>query len=517
MPPNAQEFAMTNDDKDVLRKSISEAQRKKDPHAGPGESYPEDPEHIKAAWDLAGHAANPDAVRARVLAYAKAHGLMSHLPKSAQATGSAKKAKTGDMRAVMGEAYHGTEPHSWERRHLLQVAADRHLLQHLPPEAHTDLHEFGIRHSHPDMHTGIMPTLHGENEADVEDDPDDPAYPLMHHHVVTKAQSMTGTSAAIPKATFGLIQKSWEVDGVQYIEGWMSTPDRDLEKDVVEPEAFLGTPLSDYFARSAPLSLEHGTNALPAGHLQKAAIIRDGRVLQEEAHPTDPAEFGHLPTSGSGVWVRAIINEEPAVSTVRKGNVGGMSFIGNFTRSERLPGGGRRLLQINPLIESTVAAYPVNPKAAFTRVQKALGLDLVPQETPQMNDEEFEAFMLEAANRAAVKREAEANQQAQKAITAETLADVLAAFQSKLLASVEEKVQKAFDDAQVPARGEGVGRKGVAPSAETTLSLDTDPVAYLIKKGEAGEELTIREKEVAGKLWNAALAKGMSFDAAVED
>lgn len=496
-----------------VAKSISAAQRKKDPHAGPHGSFPLDADHLKAAWDLAGHAANPDAVRAKVRAYAKAHGMTNLLPKDAQdeekAEGKqAKKAKGGDVRDLLQTAYHMSEPHSYQRERLVRMAASKGLTHHLPEEAHTDLHEFHIRHNHPNMNDGILPRLNGENEGDIQEDPDDPAYPLFHEHQVVKA---------IPKATFGTIQKAWvDEGGTQYIEGWMSTPDRDIEKDIVEPEAFLGDPLKDYFARSAPLSLEHGTDAVPAGHLQKAAILRDGRVLQEESHPSDPADFTVLPTSGSGVWVRAVINEEPAVSSVRKGNVGGMSFIGNFTKSERLPGGGRRLLQINPLLESTVAAYPVNPKAAFTRVQKALGLDLVApepaQETPHMDEDfDFDAFMATAYEKAEAKRQAdEKANQAQKAITLEGLGEVLSAFQDKLLSAVDEKVTKAFSEV-VPERGEGVGRKGVAPSSETPDAFEADPLAYLIAKSQKGEELTVREKEVAGKLWNEVLAKGMSF------
>ena len=64
--------------------SISAAQRKKDPHAGPHGSFPLDADHLKAAWDLAGHAANPEAVRAKVIAFARAHGMMDRLPKAAQ-------------------------------------------------------------------------------------------------------------------------------------------------------------------------------------------------------------------------------------------------------------------------------------------------------------------------------------------------------------------------------------------------------------------------------------------------
>ena len=485
-----------------LKKSISAAQRKKDPKAGPHGSFPLDPEHLKAAWDLAGHAANPEAVRARVKAYAKAHGMMAHLPKDAQdEPGSARKARASDVRDLLHTAYHMSEPHSFAREQVVRQAARRGLTRHLPPEAHADLHQYGIRHDHPNMNDGILPTLHHENEGDIQDDPDDPAYPMMHEHVVTKAFN--------PKAVYGVIVKSWTEEGSddQLIEGWMSTPDRDLEKDITEPEAFAGGPLAGYFARSAPLSLEHGTDALPAGHLQRAAIIRAGTIIEQAAHPTDPADFTHLPGDGavSGVWVRARITEEPAKSAVRKGNVGGMSFIGNFTQYTPIPGGGKRYHKIDPLLESTVAAYPVNPKAAFSRVQKALGLDA--QEIEMDDEFDFDAFMQEAAEKAAEKRRAE-EAQVQKGVTQEQLGEMLSALMGKIETLVDERVQKA-----VPARGEGIGRKGVAPSSERTpdAELEADPVAYLIRKSQTDEELTTREKEVAGKLWNAALSQNMTY------
>lgn len=126
-------------------------------------------------------------------------------------------------------------------------------------------------------------------------------------------------------------------------------------------------------------------------------------------------------------------------------------------------------------------------------------------------DFDFDAFMATAYEKAEAKRQAdEKANQAQKAITLEGLGEVLSAFQDKLLASVDEKVTKAFSEV-VPERGEGVGRKGVAPSSETPDAFEADPLAYLIAKSQKGEELTVREKEVAGKLWNEVLAKGMSF------
>lgn len=500
----------------MIKKAISAAQRKQDPHAGPHGSFPLDPAHLKAAWDLAGHAADPEKVRARVKAYAKAHGMMQHLPKDAQEEEkTVQKAKGSDVRDLLHTAYHMSEPHSYARESLVRMAASKGMTHHLPAEAHTELHEYGIRHNHPNMNDGITPRLNHENEGDIQEDPDDPAYPLMHDHVVTKAFN--------PKVVNGVIQKSWSEGEDQYIEGWMSTPDRDIERDITEPEAFLGGPLADYFARSAPLSLEHGTDTLPAGHLQKAVILRDGNPLEEALHPSDPADFSHLPTTGSGVWVRGRLTDEPAKSAVRKGNVGGMSFTGNFTRYVPLPGGGKHFNQpgaINPLLESTVAAYPVNPKAAFSRVQKALGLSDTPtqeSETMPADEFDFDAFMQEAADRAEAKRAEEQASQVQKSVTPEQLGDMLTQFMSRIEALVDAKVQKALPAPVIPERGEGVGRKGVQTTEETASAasqFEADPVNFLVKKAQTDqghENFTQAEKSAAGALMIHVLADGMAY------
>ena len=75
------------------------------------------------------------------------------------------------------------------------------------------------------------------------------------------------------------LEKAWGEDGQDcFYEGWLSTPNRDLEKDITEPEAFVPV-LKSYFARRAPVTVQHGTQYLPAGHLQKAVVVRDGKVL----------------------------------------------------------------------------------------------------------------------------------------------------------------------------------------------------------------------------------------------
>src|SRR5436309_518908 len=65
-------------------------------------------------------------------------------------------------------------------------------------------------------------------------------------------------------------------DGSVDVEGWISTPKKDIEKDVMEPESFSAA-LPDYMHRGAPMSIEHGTKLLPVGFLHKAALVRDGK------------------------------------------------------------------------------------------------------------------------------------------------------------------------------------------------------------------------------------------------
>src|SRR5258708_10699725 len=56
-----------------------------------------------------------------------------------------------------------------------------------------------------------------------------------------------------------------KADGSLDVEGWISTPAKDIEKDVIEPEAFSGSALSLYMKRGAQVSAEHQTKSLPVG------------------------------------------------------------------------------------------------------------------------------------------------------------------------------------------------------------------------------------------------------------
>lgn len=165
------------------------------------------------------------------------------------------------------------------------------------------------------------------------------------------------------------VVKAWQSpSGDVIVEGWISTPARDLQKDRVQPEKFQAA-LPSYMARMAPLSYEHNLRAAPVGHVQKAALVRDGQIFFESSHPTDSAEFEHFPGIGTGVYGRAIVNDPLAGSQVMKGNVGGFSWTGRVKRIP-LPDGGYEFTSVEVMRETTIAAYPINQDAAIVAAHK---------------------------------------------------------------------------------------------------------------------------------------------------
>jgi hypothetical protein len=173
-----------------------------------------------------------------------------------------------------------------------------------------------------------------------------------------------------------LIKKAWtNDDGSVNIEGWVSTNDRDIEKDILEPEAFAGS-LEGYFARGAPISSEHNTDDLPVGYMIKAALVRDGHIFQEASNSRyTPTDFKYFDGTGTGWYGLGVIDEERSSVAVQKGKLSSFSWIGMPKAWEPLPGGGRHFNQqgaIDPLLEATVTAYPINPTAVM-RIAKAHG------------------------------------------------------------------------------------------------------------------------------------------------
>src|SRR5579859_2904497 len=185
------------------------------------------------------------------------------------------------------------------------------------------------------------------------------------------------TEQTITKA-FDISSYYESVNGSTYVEGWLSKyvpGEKDIEGYQIGPMAF-DLALDSYMSRSAPLSYNHGMTILPAGHIQKAVILRDGQAIKEVAHPTDPGDFASLPDNGSGVYVRAAISNPIVGDSVRKGDTGGFSFTAKC-RTQKLDDGSSFVGpgDISHLMEATVAPYPKNPSASIQYIQKAETLD----------------------------------------------------------------------------------------------------------------------------------------------
>lgn len=175
------------------------------------------------------------------------------------------------------------------------------------------------------------------------------------------------------------IRKSFvRTDGSLGIEGWISTPKKDIEKDVLEPEAFAGDGLRDYMRRGAPVSVEHNTRTIPSGYLQKAVLFRDGQPIQIEYNPKQPLMRGEdfRAFDGGTGWygLGAIYNPHVSLG-IQKGVLSSFSWLGMPVEWEDFPDGGKHFVKkgaVNPIIEVTVTAYPVNTSATM-RIAKARG------------------------------------------------------------------------------------------------------------------------------------------------
>ncbi len=411
--------------------------------AGPHKSFPLSEQTLKAAWDLAGHAEDPDAVRAHILDYAKKNHLEYKLPVSAQVHLS-QKAQSA-LSHFYSVAFDG-EPDSPEND-----SHKRDMILWAQMNGHTNVLN---DHAHRFMHEHDMPHIHGDDGKE------------EHEHTIAKAFSITDEY---------VIEKAW-ADGENTIfEGWMSTPKKDRQNQITPPEAFTDA-LDSYFARSAPLSAVHDMKHLPIGHLQKAALVRDGVVFKSSSHPTDPAEFTLFPGTGTGVWVRGVVNEPTHAHSIAKGNMGGMSWTGVVKKMTYDHTGTEVLAQIDPLLESTLAPYPVNPEA---RVMATKALHK--KELPSMDQiEQLLKTLTSLPEEMASKADLEALR-SELAATKETITEL------------KSTAQKAIDR-------NGVGRVGDATTPE-------NPIQALAKKSYA--DLTAEDKQNISDLFHYALEQGM--------
>jgi hypothetical protein len=177
-----------------------------------------------------------------------------------------------------------------------------------------------------------------------------------------------------------VIKKAWvNADGSVNVEGWVSTNIKDIEKDIMEPETFAGPTIKGYFDRGAPISTEHNTRDYPVGYMLKSALIREGDVFEQLDNTRYPKMdfryFDEEATSITGWYGLGVIDDERAALAVAKGKLSSFSWIGMPRLWTPIPGGGRHFSQkggIDPLLEATITAYPINP-TAIMRVAKAYG------------------------------------------------------------------------------------------------------------------------------------------------
>lgn len=174
------------------------------------------------------------------------------------------------------------------------------------------------------------------------------------------------------------MRKSWtRQDGSLGFEGWISTPKKDIEKDIVEPESFSGAALKDYMRRGAPVSIDHNTRTIPVGYLMKSMLVRDGRIIQLEHNPKQPTqEDWRAFEGGTGWYAMGAVFDPRAALGIQKGVLSSFSWLGMPVDWEKLDDGGKHFSKpgsINPLLESTLTAYPINTDAVL-RIAKSYGV-----------------------------------------------------------------------------------------------------------------------------------------------
>jgi len=121
------------------------------------------------------------------------------------------------------------------------------------------------------------------------------------------------------------------------IAGWASTPQRDLQGDVVLPEAFKDT--LPRFLKNGKLYLKH-TDIMLIGYVDKAKIVKD-----------------------KGLWIEAKITSPWAVYLITKAGYQGLS-CGWIPLSKNAKG---ELTKVE-LLEISVTPYPANPGAVIEKI-----------------------------------------------------------------------------------------------------------------------------------------------------
>lgn len=248
-----------------------------------------------------------------------------------------QKAKGEDMAALFQQVFdhHAFRDDVHGQHRLVRFAEQRGILHHLPHQAHGMMHDLGVSHNH----EGVTNDEHG-----------------FHQHAIAKA---------FPAQ---MLVKAVENTDDVIVEGWVSTPDEDLQRDIVLPEAFEKA-MDGYANCGMPLTTEHQLypdaktlKRYPVGHGQRVAVVKGGTIVKSAVHPDDGAEFEFFPNYGDGVWGRYRVTDPAAADAVRKGNVKGFSWVGYAAdggASPRRPK-GTLVKTLRHWAETTIAAFPVN-------------------------------------------------------------------------------------------------------------------------------------------------------------
>lgn len=115
--------------------------------------------------------------------------------------------------------------------------------------------------------------------------------------------------------------------------------------------------------------------------------------------------------------------------------------------------------------------------------------------------------ILNAALEAQKLQKAEADAQT---ITKADLGEILGEFKTSLLGEVNITIQKAIPADPTETR-DGVGRQGTIQKASGEITLESDPVAYLVKKAESDEDWSLQEREVVSGLTLKGLLDGLAY------
>lgn len=296
-----------------------------------------------------------------------------------------------------------------------------------------------------------------------------------------------------------LVKKAWYDGNDVFIEGWVSKPGRDRQKHSTTPESLIGS-LPDYFQRLAPISAEdHQLGKLPMGHHQRGVLLRDGKVLLECEHPTDPAPFKSLPKKGSGWWGRARITHQVGIDQVQKGNVGSFSYTGHVKAYNVLLDGTWEYERVDPLVETTLTAFPVKTDANF-QISKS-------EKDTTLDETQLETILMGILDKREAAKKVETDATELIAIKSQNveLMNALALLTTKVT-ELDVEVKKS----QVQQRGQGVGSQTQIKTEDELF--EENPIEFITQKSTTPDKLNAVHKLLITELSKKLFMEGLTSD-----